>query len=62
MGSATGAAEMENEMATWNEMLREVFAARGDDFSKMTCTVGADQLNTVFDDGYGVEEGCAFTA
>lgn len=49
-------------MANWNEMLREIFAERGDDFSQMVCTVGAEQLNAEFDDGYGSENGCAFTA
>lgn len=49
-------------MGTWNEMLKQEFALRKDDFNKMVTTLSGKELNKVFDTGFGGEEGKPFTA
>lgn len=49
-------------MNNWRNMLKAEFEARGDDFAKMTTTLTEEQLNRVFDTGFGGSEGAPFTA
>lgn len=49
-------------MANWNEMLKDEFNERGDDFAKMQTTLSDEELVKEFDDGYGGSEGEPFAA
>ncbi len=49
-------------MANWKQMLQDVFAKTGDDFSKMVTTLTDDELIKDFDNGYGGTEGDGFTS
>jgi len=48
----------EGTMATWKERIE--FAASGDKILK--CTLSKEELETEFDDGFGIQEGKPFTA
>ena len=49
-------------MGSWEEMLKEAFEENKEDFSKMVTTLTKDELERVFDDGYGLAQGDPFTA
>lgn len=49
-------------MATWQEMLKEEFERRGDDFSQIICTLTEEERLVEFNDSFGSEEGKPFTA
>ena len=43
-------------------MLQEAFETTGDNFKKMQTTLSTEELNRMFNDGYGCSEGTPFTA
>ena len=47
---------------TWANMLKEAFAEKEEDYSKMITTLTEAELNKEFNDGFGSSEGKPFTA
>ena len=49
-------------MTTWEEELKKAFKENGDDFKKIKTTLSDKEMKTMFDNGYGGEQGVPFTA
>ncbi len=47
---------------TWEIELRATCKRNKDDFDSLITTMSPEEMDKVFDSGYGMEEGCPFTA